>query len=60
MTDAEEIEIRFKLTCRKCNSENVRIDIEQGIDYGGETGYYSGHITVGCNNCNDNDVYIWI
>ena len=60
LTDAEKIETAFTLTCRKCGSINVRLDIEQGIDYGGDTGWQSGHITVGCNNCGDNDVYIWL
>jgi hypothetical protein len=60
MTDAQEIEAAFKLICNKCQSENVRIDIEHGIDYGGETGYSSGHLAIGCNDCGKNDIYIWI
>lgn len=60
MTDAEEIEAAFKLVCKKCGSENVRIDIEQGIDYGGDTGYGSGHLAIGCNDCGKNDIYISI
>lgn len=60
MDDAEEIKAAFKLVCKKCGSEDVVIDIEQGIDYGGETGYSSGHISLGCNVCKQNDVYIRI
>lgn len=58
VTDAQRIEAAFKLTCRKCGSENVRMDIEQGIDWGGETGWQSGHIAIGCNDCGQNDVFI--
>jgi len=58
MTEAEEIQTRFRLICRECGSENVVIDFEQGIDYGGETGYSPGHLTIGCNDCHRNDIYI--
>ena len=60
MNEAEEIEAAFKLVCKKCGSEDVVIDIERGIDYGGETGYSSGHISLGCNACKQNDVYIFV
>ena len=60
MDDAERLKAAYKLMCKKCGSENVVIDIEQGIDYGGETGYNSGHISLGCNDCKKNDVYISI
>lgn len=60
MTENEEIQAAFRLVCKKCGSENVVIDVDQGIDYGGETGYSPGHITIGCNDCKQNDVYISI
>lgn len=60
MSEAEEIEAAFKLVCKKCGSENVRIDIALGIDYGGDTGYDSGHLAIGCNDCGKNDIYISI
>jgi hypothetical protein len=60
MTDAEELEQQFKLVCRKCNSENVRVDIEQGIDYGGMTGWSPGHLAIGCNDCGKNDYFLSI
>lgn len=60
MEESEEITTAFKLVCKKCGSEDVVIDIEQGIDYGGETGYSGGHISLGCNACKQNDVYISI
>ena len=59
-SDAENIRLAFKLVCTKCGGEDVSIDIEQGVDYGGETGYSGGHISLGCNACGQNDVYISI
>ncbi len=58
MTEAEQIQEAFKLACKKCGSDDVVIDIEQGINYGGQTGYDPGHLTIGCNACKQNDVYI--
>lgn len=52
----EELHKRFMLTCRRCQSTNVKVDIVKGIDYGGETGYSSGHISIGCNTCGQNDI----
>ena len=60
MTEAEEIKQSFKLVCKKCGSEDVVIDVEKGVDYGGETGYSSGYISLGCNACKQNDVCISI
>lgn len=60
MTEAEEIQSAFKLVCKKCGSENVVIDIEQGEHYGGDTGCSSGHIALGCNDCKQNDLYLSI
>ena len=60
MTDEEDLLVRFKIVCRKCGSENTVLDIEQGQDYGGETGYSPGHITIGCNHCKANDFYMSI
>lgn len=60
MDDAEELMQRFKIVCRKCGSENTVIDIEEGMDYGGQTGYSPGHITIGCNDCKQNDFYMSI
>jgi len=60
MDEAKEITNAFKLACKKCGSEDVVIDIERGIDYGGDTGYSSGHISIGCNSFKQNDVMIYI
>lgn len=56
----ETIRKAFKLTCRKCGSENTAINFSRGIDYGGDTGYQAGHFDFGCNDCKDNDVFIWV
>ena len=54
----EEIEKRYKLICRKCNSENVVVsEISDPINYGGETGYQSGTVAIGCNDCKQNDMW---
>lgn len=53
--DEDDLRQHFKLICRKCGSENVAVNIEQGIDYGGDTGYQSGSIQIGCNDCKQND-----
>jgi hypothetical protein len=58
MSDEEDILQRFKLVCRKCGSENVKIDIEEGQNYGGDTGYGAGHLAIGCNDCGDNDFWM--
>jgi hypothetical protein len=59
-TDAERIEAAFTFTCKKCGSTNVRLHIEEGIDWGGQTGYQEGTISIGCNACQDNDIYFSI
>lgn len=56
--DFKELQERFKFVCKKCNSENVKVDITEGINYGGMTGWQPGSITIGCNRCKDNDLYI--
>lgn len=59
-SEQEELVRRFKIVCRECGSENTVIDIEEGVDYGGMTGYSPGHITIGCNDCKKNDFYMSI
>jgi hypothetical protein len=58
--DADRLKQQFTLVCRKCGSEDVVINIEEGIDYGGQTGYQSGTISIGCNACKDNDFWMSI
>jgi hypothetical protein len=59
-SDIVKLTDAFKLTCKKCGSDDVVLDAEDGVDYGGETGYSPGQITAGCNNCKQNDVVVWI
>jgi hypothetical protein len=58
MGDEDDIKQAFKLICRKCGSEDVVIDIQELVDYGGETGWSGGYITFGCNACKQNDLHI--
>lgn len=58
--EAKEIKAAFIILCKKCGSENVVIDIEEGHNYGGQTGYSGGHLSIGCNDCAQNDVLILI
>lgn len=52
----EEIHSRYKLVCRLCGSENIVFDCEEGIDYGGRTGFQPGWVSLGCNDCKKNDM----
>lgn len=51
----EELKSRYKLVCRKCGSENVVIDVvsEPLVC---DSGYVPGSISVGCNDCKQNDM----
>lgn len=41
----------FRIICTKCGGTEIEIIGEQGIDYGGETGYSSGSTVVKCLKC---------
>ena len=41
----------FRIVCTKCGGTEIEIIGEQGIDYGGETGYSSGSTVVKCLKC---------
>lgn len=58
--EIKKLREQFRIVCRKCGSENVAINKEGGIDYCGQTGYQSGSFQIGCNDCKDNDWYVWI
>ena len=58
--EINDLRERFRIVCRKCGSENVAINKEDGVDYGGETGYQSGSFQIVCNECKDNDWCVWI
>lgn len=41
----------FFVSCKKCGSSNVFVSWEDGVDYGGYTGYSSGQKLFKCNEC---------
>lgn len=47
----------FSLICQKCGDRCV-MGIERGINYGGQTGYQQGLLSVGCNQCKDHDLHL--
>jgi hypothetical protein len=53
--ELDDFKARFKIVCRKCGGENVTLDVEEGTDYGGETGYSPGTLSFGCPDCKAND-----
>lgn len=55
--DLKNFRMQFKIVCRKCSSEDVVIDVQEAIDYGGETGVQPGSFSAGCNACKQNDFY---
>jgi hypothetical protein len=50
----------FDIKCAKCGSTDVVFSVEEGVDYGGMTGYSPGLTTVGCNACKANDIEEYI
>lgn len=55
----KDIIMEFGLFCRKCQSKNVQVIGESGVDYGGMTGYSPGSNVIKCNDCG-NAVTLWI
>jgi hypothetical protein len=41
----------FAVTCKKCDSSNIFVSFEDGVDYGGYTGYSSGQKLFKCKDC---------
>jgi hypothetical protein len=41
----------FSIVCNSCLSFDIETIGEQGIDYGGQTGYSSGSTVIKCNSC---------
>lgn len=58
--ELKTLQSQFKLICRKCGSDDVVMDCEEGIDYGGMTGYQEGHLSIGCNSCKQNDFHSYL
>lgn len=52
-TPADELRERFTLTCRKCGSGNIAVNIERSrpsVDSA-----MPGELQIGCNDCKQND-----
>jgi hypothetical protein len=58
--ELNELKQKFKLVCLKCGSDDVAISVEEGINYGGQTGYQPGTVSIGCNACKENDFWVSI
>lgn len=41
----------FGIFCRKCGSKNIHLTGEDGIDWGGATGYAEGTNVIKCGDC---------
>jgi hypothetical protein len=55
--DIKELNERFQLICRKCGSLNIVVDIEEAYFYSEDT-QDLGSITIGCNGCKTNDLWL--
>lgn len=53
----QAIRTKFKITCRKCDSEDVVINIEEGRQLS-EVTFTSGSVSIGCNACKQNDLFL--
>jgi hypothetical protein len=58
--DFKRLQEHFKLVCKKCGSDNVAVSLTPPVNYGGQTGWQSGDLSIGCNACKNNDLYITI
>jgi hypothetical protein len=52
--DFEEIRTKFEIKCRKCGSENIVFNLEEGYSIS-ELTYQPGSFSMGCNDCKQND-----
>ncbi len=62
MPDTEEIQelfVAFNITCRKCGSDDVVIDLTPEKHYSDDT-VSAGSISYGCNACRQNDGIIYL
>jgi hypothetical protein len=53
--NTEEFFKRFKITCLKCGSENVKISGDQGWAGTDVTAGDPATLAIGCNDCKQND-----
>ncbi len=56
-TDTEKLRKQFNLQCKLCNSYDVVINYEEEGAYSEYT-QWSSSVTIGCNNCKRNDLYL--
>jgi hypothetical protein len=52
----QKVKERFELTCKKCGSKNVVIDYQEEGGYSEHT-QWGSHVSIGCNDCQENDFY---
>lgn len=55
----EMFDKHFGLFCRKCGGTDIFVNWEDGIDYGGYTGYNEGQKLFKCNMCG-NSMSFWL
>ena len=54
-----QVKSKFMLICKKCGSTKIHIIGDDGIDFGGMTGYQEGTNVIKCNNCGNADrIYV--
>lgn len=53
-TAIEEMRKRFTLVCKNCGSENIAVDVTDHAAH--ESCFTEGALTMGCNNCKQNDM----
>lgn len=47
----------FKITCLKCKSDDVIVEIEGSIDFGGWTGVQPGSVVIKCKPCGHAQIF---
>jgi hypothetical protein len=52
-----ELRARFTLTCRRCKSQNVVVDVEPARIWS-EVTAQDGAFSMGCNDCKANDFHM--
>lgn len=58
LSTTSKIKERFKIICRMCGSENIVVDIDGGTVYS-EMSSDPPSITIGCNDCGENDLQLF-
>ena len=58
LDEGERLKARFRIICKACVSENIAVNVQPMVDYGGQTGACGGYAQVGCNDCRLNDFFL--